>query len=220
MTEKVVIFGASQFAELVRFYLTNDSGHTVVAHTVDGDYMKESIIRDLPIVPFEEVEKAFPPPEHRMIVAMGAHKVNRVRAAKFASARNRGYQLISFVHSRALVSPDLCIGENTIIDEDTRVHPHVRIGDDSILISARIAHHCVIGDHCMIVAGTVGGGVNIGEYSFVGMNATIREQISIGKSCVIGAGALVLKCTNDEEVLRVRGTQPSKVSSRRLKIMW
>lgn len=219
MGGKVVIFGASRFAEMIRYYLTHDSGRTVVAHTVDGDYVEGSIIRDLPVVPFEEIERAFPPAEHRMIVAMGAHRVNRVRAEKCEAARTKGYQLISFVHPRALVCPDLCVGENVIIDQSTMIHPVVRVGDNVILLSSRIGHHCVIGDHCMISGATLGGGVNVGEYSFVGMNATVREQISIGRSCVIGAGAIVLRSTNHEEVLRVRGTRPSKVPSRRLKIV-
>jgi len=216
---KIVIFGASQFAEMIRFYLTNDSDHTVVAHTVDGDHMTGTVSQGLPIVPFDEIENIFSPDEHSMMIAIGAHKGNSLRAEKYESARTKGYHLINFVHSDASICSDLKVGENTIIDQFTMVHPGVRIGNNVIIISSRIGHHSSIDNHCMISAATLGGGVNVGEYSFVGMNATVREQISIGRRCVVGAGALVLKNTKDDEVFRVRGTQPSKIPSRRIKIM-
>jgi hypothetical protein len=36
---KVVIFGSSDIAEVIHFYLTRDSDHEIVAFTVDRDYI-------------------------------------------------------------------------------------------------------------------------------------------------------------------------------------
>ena len=58
----VVIFGLRDFASLAHFYLTYDSPHDVVAFTVDREYVPdEPTFEGLPIVPFDEIEKRFPP---------------------------------------------------------------------------------------------------------------------------------------------------------------
>lgn len=57
----IIIFGVLDTAELAHFYLTNDSEHTVVAFTVDREYMKEETFKGLPVVAFEDVEALFPP---------------------------------------------------------------------------------------------------------------------------------------------------------------
>ncbi|MDH3281656.1 MAG: hypothetical protein OEQ18_11070, partial [Gammaproteobacteria bacterium] len=97
--------------------------------------------------------------------------------------------------------------------------PLVRIGSNVVVISAQIGHQSNLGDHCYIAAATLGGGVRVGEYAFIGMNATIREHVSVGRSCIIGAGATVLRDTKDDEVFRIRGTQPARAPSQRVRIM-
>jgi acetyltransferase-like isoleucine patch superfamily enzyme len=39
----------------------------------------------------------------------------------------------------------------------------------------------------------VSGGVEIGDSSFLGVNVTLRDHITIGKNCVVGAGVLLLE---------------------------
>ena len=63
----------------------------------------------------------------------------------------------------------------------------------------------------------VSGGVRIGQGSFVGVNVTIRDHVSIGKKCVLGAGALVLEDQPDFSVVAPRGSERSPVPSTRLR---
>ena len=46
----------------------------------------------------------------------------------------------------------------------------------------------------------ISGGDVVGEYTFIGVNATLRDGITIGKSNVIGAGSIIMKSTRDLEV--------------------
>ena len=55
----------------------------------------------------------------------------------------------------------------------------------------------------------ISGNVRVGSYSFVGVNATIRDGVTIAPECVIGAGALIMGDTRVGEVYSVRGTEPS-----------
>ena len=215
---KLIIFGTKGFAKIAHYYFTHDSDYSVAAFTVDTPYLAESTFQGLPVVPFEEIEKQFSPREYDMFVAIGIYKVNSARAAKLAEVEAKGYHLASFVSSKADVPPDLKIHANTMIMEHTRIHPFVKIGRDTIIWSAtRIAFNSRIGDHCWIVCPIFGESVTVDDFSFIGLNATIAPCISIGKSNVIGAGALILNNTNDFAVYKGHESKPSRVPSYRLK---
>ena len=217
--KSVVIFGASSFAEVVHYYLTRDADHDVVAFTVDATYVKEPTMLGLPVVPFEEVERVLPPDRHAMFVALGPHRVNRQRAEKLAQARAKGYRFVSHVSSKALVWPELEYGPNTLITEGSCVLPFTKLGENVTLFGARIGHHCVIGDHCMISGASLAGSVVVGDHTFMGINASVKEGVRIGKRNVIGAGAVILKSTEDDAVHAVRHTRASRVPSHRIRIV-
>ncbi len=215
--KKLVIFGAMGFAEIAHYFFTHDSAYDVSAFTVDAAYLKESTFKGLPIVAFEEVERDYPPEAYDMFVAVGIRGVNQLRAAKVEEAEKKGYRLASFVSSKASVNPDLVVRPNTMIMECTWIHPFVEIGHDTIIWSAtRIGFHTRIGDHCWIVSPIFGESVTVGDYSFIGLDATIAPRVSIGKSNIIGAGALILSDTKDFEVYKGHASTPSRVPSTRL----
>ena len=41
----------------------------------------------------------------------------------------------------------------------------------------------------------VAGSVHIGARAFIGVNATIRDRVTIGEGCIIGAGATIVRDT-------------------------
>jgi acetyltransferase-like isoleucine patch superfamily enzyme len=59
----------------------------------------------------------------------------------------------------------------------------------------------------------ISGHVKVGPYSFLGVNSTLRDGISIGAYNVIGAGALVMKDTADKELYTMRRTYPNERST-------
>src|SRR4051794_9745630 len=97
----VIIVGAGKIADEAYFYLKNDSPHDVVAFSVDRAFMGGAEKHGLPVVPFEDVEQGYPPGEYKMFVAMGYQDLNRLRASKYEAAKAKGYELISYVSSRA-----------------------------------------------------------------------------------------------------------------------
>lgn len=214
---RLVIFGVKNYAEIAHYYFTKDSDFSVAAFTVDGSHLQESTCRGLPVVPFEEVERRFPPQDYRMFVAVGIGKVNARRAAKAEEAEAKGYQLASFISSKAERSPDLRVGPNSMVMEGSVIQPFVTIGRNSVLWSTtRIGFHGRIGDNCWLVCCILGETVTVGDNSFIGLNATIAPMVSIGRRNIIGAGALILKDTKDDEVYRGNGSTASRVPSHRL----
>lgn len=217
--QQIVVFGTGEIAELADFYFTHDFDFEVRGFTVDEAYMEGAEFRGRPVVPFERVRDLFPPEKYGLFVAVSYSKINDLRATKVAVARTAGYQLVSYVSSRATVFPNLEIKENCFILEDNTIQPFARIGANVTLWSGNhIGHHSVIEDDVFIASHVVvSGGVKIGQGSFIGVNATLRDHVTIGKKCVIGAGALVLDDQPDFSVVAPRGTERSAVPSTRLR---
>jgi carbonic anhydrase/acetyltransferase-like protein (isoleucine patch superfamily) len=59
----------------------------------------------------------------------------------------------------------------------------------------------------------ISGHVEVGSHCFIGVNATTRDSITIGESCLIGAGALIMKSTRDKEVYIAKRTYPDSRTS-------
>ena len=197
MSEPLTIYGNGQMAEFAYARLRRDERYEIVGFTVDRSHLREPKVCSLPIVPFEEVERHFPPRSVRMFIAVGPVQGNQIRANRFTQARGLGYRFVSYVSARAIVDPDIFVGENCSIGECAIVQPFARIGDDVRIGSASvIGHHCVLEDHCFIGVGSVlAGSVRIGAHAFIGVNATIRDRITIGERCIIGAGATIVRDT-------------------------
>ncbi|MCX7897462.1 MAG: acetyltransferase [Rhodocyclaceae bacterium] len=215
----LVIFGASELAEIACFYFRHDSSRKVAAFTVDASHLKESVWHGLPVMPFEYIEKEFPPSTHDLFVAVGYGRLNRLRAEKCRQAKAKGYRMASYVSSRATVWPGLAHGENCFILENNVIQPFVRIGHNVFLWSGNhIGHHVVIEDHTFIASHVViAGGVKVGKRCFFGVNAATHDHIEIGDDCVIGAGSLVDRSLPASSVLLAVSSRLAPFPSSRLR---
>ncbi len=215
---KVIIFGNKDFSQLAHFYLTHDSEHEVVGFTMNKGFINEPTFLGLPMTEFENIEASFPPGEYKLFIPMSPVKVNQIRAEKYYEAKKKGYQLISYISSKATYY-DTPVGENCFIFENNVIQPFTKIGDNVVVWSGNhIGHHSNIKDHCFISSHVViSGHVTIGEYSFLGVNATIRDGVTVAPKNFIGAGALILEDTKEFGVYPGLKTEMSKVPSNRLK---
>lgn len=198
----VVIFGNLLSASLAWYCLTHDSPWRVAAFTVDEAYIRQPVHEGLPLVSFERLEQRYPPSEFRLLIPMGYHQINGVREARYRSAKDRGYEFVTYVSSRASVWPDLTLGENCLIYEHAIIQPFARIGDNVIIRSgAHVSHHCQVANHAFIAAeAAMGGETCIGERAFVGVGATLRDRIRVAERSFIGAGAVVVRDTEPDGV--------------------
>ncbi len=214
----VVLFGAGPIAEIVHVYLTHDSPREVVAFTVDRSHLRADTFRGLPVVPFEDLVTSHPPDRFDMFIALGYSRMNRVREAKYHAAKAAGYELITYVSTKATTWPETRIGDNCFVMEDVIVHPFVDLGNDQIVWSgAHIGHGSVIGDHCFISSRTaISGNVRVGPNCFFGTNSTVRDMVSVGAQTVVGAGAVILKDTAERGVYVARAAQQLPTPSDRL----
>lgn len=194
---KLVIFGAGDIARLAHFYFSNDSQYEVAAFTVDRSYLTGESFLGLPLVPFEEIERDYPPDDYRMFIALSYTGMNKPRAEKYLLAKDKGYRLATYVSSHCTCLTHEPIGDNCFILEDNTLQPFVKIGSNVTLWSGNhIGHDSQIEDHCFISSHVVvSGHVKVGPYCFIGVNATLRNNIVVAPETLIGAGAVIMKNT-------------------------
>ena len=201
-SKKVIIFGTSGIAEIANEYLTHDSDYEVACFTVEKDYINSNTFQNRPLIPFEDIEIKFPPEKFKMFIALGYKELNQLRARIYKDAEKRGYELISYISSKAFVWKNVEIGKNCFIFEDNTVQPYVKIGDNVTLWSGNhIGHHSIIRDNCFVSSHVVVSGYcEIKENCFLGVNSTIGHRTIIEKDCLVGMGAVVTKKTSTGRV--------------------
>ena len=193
---KVVIFGVLDTAELAHYYLTHDSAHEVVAFAVHQEYLKEPYFHGLPVVAFETVQEVYPPQDFDFFAPMTGRKMNKNREQVYNDAKAKGYKLISYVSSKATLFNNP-IGDNCFILEDNTIQPFTTIGNNVVLWSGNhIGHHGQIKDHVFFTSQVVLSGHCVVEsYSFFGVNATIRDYLTIAEGTLVGMAAAVTRNT-------------------------
>ena len=199
--KKVVIFGTGELAQRIFFYL-KDSDDQVIAFCANKSKIDKEELLGLPVIAFENIEEKFPPSEFSMFIALAYSEMNKKRTKFFNEAKNKGYELYSFIHPSTKIWDEFEMGENCFILANNVIQPFVKIGNNVLIGSNNlISHNTTIGDNCFITSNvTMGGHITMGKNCFVGLSATINQRIKIGDECIIGAGTIITKDINDKEV--------------------
>ncbi|MCR5591270.1 MAG: acetyltransferase [Lachnospiraceae bacterium] len=213
--KKLIVFGADDFAQIVKFYFDADSEYEVCGFCVDKEYRKSDSFCDLPLVSSENVEEVFPPDSYEMFIAIAYTHLNAVREEKYHEFKKRGYKLATYISSKATCwHEDNAFGDNVFILEDNTIQPYAHIGSDTILWSGNhVGHHAVIGDHVFITSHVVlSGRTSVGNNSFIGINASVHDHVKIAERNVIGSGALITRDTVPDSIYRTKWTEASEKS--------
>ena len=199
---RLVIFGAGDIARLAHHYFTTDTSHDVTGFVVDRAFRTADEFLGLPLTDAEDAVARYPPAEYSMFVALSYAKMNGVRADKYSAMKAAGYRLESYVSSRCSYLAQTPPGENCFILEDNTVQPFVTIGNNVTLWSGNhVGHDAVIEDHCFVTSHVViSGYVKVGTRSFLGVNSTLRNSITLGEQTLVGAVAIIMKDTAPKSV--------------------
>lgn len=198
--KKIVIFGLTDLALRVSHHILQDSQYEVVAYTVERKYMQEQFFNK-PVVPFENIEKYYPPDSVGMLICIGYTDMNMVRKRIYSEAKVKGYRIMSYIHPTATISTDT-MGEGTIIFERVIIGQFVKLGAMNVFdIGTAISHHSEIGDFNYFAPSVaMAGYVTVGKNCFFGVNSTIRNKVSISDYTLVGAGCYVSKDTEPYSV--------------------
>jgi sugar O-acyltransferase (sialic acid O-acetyltransferase NeuD family) len=102
-------------------------------------------------------------------------------------------------HPSAIVAASAAIGKGAAILAGSHVGPGSRIGEFCIInTGSSVDHDCAMDNFSSVAPGVfMGGLVQIGECSAIGVGASISDRISIGRHSVVGTGAVVVRDVPD-----------------------
>lgn len=126
--------------------------------------------------------------------------------------------MTNFIAPNACVMGDVSLGEDVSVWYSAVIRADVEkivIGNrtniqDGAILHADFGEPTIIGENVTVGHGAIVHGATVGDYSLIGMRATILNKSKIGKYCIIGANSLVTEGTEIPDYSMAVGT-PARV---------
>ena len=214
----LVIFGAGKVSEVIVDSIQKDARYEIVAICCDEEFTgTQKDFLGLPLISLNELKIQFPPKSVEVLVAIGYHHSNRIRAEKVAMLKSLGYCGARYIAGSAQVSKPENIGEFSIILQNATVQAGAVLGENVIVWDhGFVGHHATVDSHCWINTGVIiCGNAHVKEYCYFGVNATVAHNITVGRFCFIGANALISQNAAEQGVYIVPGTERYRLDSDR-----
>lgn len=214
----IVIFGASQSAQMMRVYIETNSTDRVRGYTADSEYCGFPVFDGLPLVPWPDLERHFAPDRTHLIGPVSYRQMNELRRRKHQEGQQRGYGLASFIHP-TLQLHAVNVGEGCIILEQNVIQPYTWIGKGVIIWSGNvIGHHCTIGDYCFLSSQVgIAGATVLGDGCYVSGKVGIAQGLVVGEGCALLNGAMIGRNLPPRTVAKGPETRPMRVSTNRVR---
>jgi sugar O-acyltransferase (sialic acid O-acetyltransferase NeuD family) len=126
------------------------------------------------------------------IVAIGDNGIRRAMADILGQ---NGFELVNAVHPSAQLASSVSLGRGVVIAAGALVCAHCQIGDFSILNTGCIVdHESMIGTCVHVCPGVrLAGHVTVEAGAFLGIGATVIQNVRVGFESVVGAGSVVVQ---------------------------
>jgi sugar O-acyltransferase (sialic acid O-acetyltransferase NeuD family) len=189
---KIYLFGSSGHAKVIIDILQLNK-EEIVSIFVDRPAYSELL--GIPVQDYTKVD--FIDPINKFIIAVGDNFTR-----KQLSSRWKGGYKMAF-HPKAVISSNVEISEGSVIMANAIVNSGSIIGKHVIInTGALVEHDCKIENFSHISPmAALAGNVTVGEGTQIGINATVKQGITIGKWAIIGAGAVIIKDVPDFAVV-------------------
>ncbi|MDN3389548.1 acetyltransferase [Pseudoalteromonas sp. APC 3691] len=127
-----------------------------------------------------------------VVVAIGN---NEIRQQKIELLRKNRFNLITLIHPTAVISPYAAIASGTVVFSSAVINAFAKVGVGCIINTAAVVEHdCTIDNFTHICPNVaLAGGVSVGAKSWVGISSQVKQLITIGDNCIVGAGSTVIK---------------------------
>lgn len=189
--ENLIIVGLSKTASHVLSFVQFHNLYNVIGFAVNKEYKDTDTFCGLPVYSLESLKSEIKS-DFKVFVALLWNHLNGDRKRLYDYCKSQGFILANLVSPLSVLrSPlhgDNCwvhdyviIQNNTIVESDVAIMGGSLIGANSF-----IGPHCFFGAHSVL-----GGGSSVGERTFVGIRATIFDDTTVGKKCIIGACSAV-----------------------------
>lgn len=191
MTKRLVIIGAGGHGKVAADCAEAMESFSEIVF-LDGLYPSISKVEHWPVLGKGDDLLKFVDPNSVFFVAIGN---NQTRASLMATVNKKGGEIATIIHPCAVLSPNVNIGEGTLVSAGAVINIAATIGRGCIInTSSSVDHDCNIEDYVHVAPGVkLAGAVNIGKYSLVGIGSTVIQCLTIGRYCTLGAGSTLLE---------------------------
>ncbi len=184
--KSIYIYGASGHG-LVVANIAEICGYSDIILIDDGDnkYLSFNKIKDNTHIP----------------IALGIGN-NSIRKKIYKKVKSYGFKIETLIHSSAIVAKNVNIGKGTVIMAGVVINPYAKIGKGVILNSASVIEHENIIEDFVHISPKVAlaGAVKVKRNTHIGIGSSVIQGVTIGKSCVVGAGSVVVKDISSKSI--------------------
>ncbi len=196
--KKLLIFGAGETATIAAEFFIIDSAENLAGFIVDDKFWtKELMHHGYPVYKLSTLEMECPNDSYKIFIAISYGQLNQQRLRVYELIKSLGYELASYISSKATIWRTAAIGNNCMIFEGNNIQHGAVIEDNVILWSgnhighgSKIRHSAYLSSHVCIA-----GFSEVGQRSFIGINASVIDYVIVAEDCFIAAGAMVNKNT-------------------------
>ncbi len=196
--ENIIIAGQSDFSTLMKLYLEQSRKYRVVAFSVEKQYIQNSTLDNLPVLPLEELNNFSEFRDCTILNTIGYKQMNGIRQKIHWRIKEMGRTLLTYIHPTAVVNSNA--GEGSIVLDGCSIGFRCSVGAGTIMWNnVVIAHDVSIGDFTYWSPGAVCcGHVSVNDRCFIGANATIRNGISVAEETLVGAGVFLSRTITEK----------------------
>ncbi len=154
------------------------------------DFKTESVWYETPVLNFESLSSERG--NYEFVIAQGEPK-NRQNL--YTKVTEMGFSCTKVIDPTAIISPTAELADGVIVFPFSFISSHTRISCNVMIeINVIIGHDITVGAHSVISSSTVvGGKCSIGKSTFIGLNATVKDRVAIGDSCILSMGSSVFQ---------------------------
>jgi len=208
--KKVVVLGNASIVSSVIDDINNLTLHSVLNEGIpNGEY--EDVLKNIKIDgKTEDVYKLLKDNDTYLLVTIMTMTDKGGAWDKLINLNIPREKFINVIHPTAIVPWNYCsIGNGIFMAPLAQFSPGVTIGDNCIFFGKSFVGHESVLDRYVVVANNacIGGAVHIERGVHVGINCSIRNEVTIGEFSVVGMGSVVL---NDVEPYSVVAGVPAK----------
>lgn len=195
--KEVLLFGVSELSERIAYYIDNDESakpFSVKGFVVDDAYYKDDTFAGKTIYCYSEAKENFLN-NSSVIICIGYKNMNEARKKTFYKLQADGWSIESFISSQSIIHTNN-IGIGNIFLCKSLIEFKSSMGDCNIFDSGHLGHHSSIGNFNFFSYNITGGKIKIGDCCFIGLNSTIKNDISLHDKTFVGAGCYLNNSTS------------------------
>lgn len=158
-----------------------------------------TLVKGTQVITFEKGRSNYDRKNIEIVIAVGEPHIRKILRERVLSA---GFSLSVLVHPSVHIDGGTKLGAGTIVCCNSLISCDVTIGENVLIQPcASIGHDNQIGNDTVISTYVcIAGNCIIGDETYIGLNVPIKEHIHIGNDTIVGMGSVVSRNIPDRVI--------------------